>query len=187
VVLVYVGRLSIEKDVPLFVAAAAAIVRRNPGSRIRALIAGDGPELLRVEQAIEREGVWHEVRLLGDSRRIPEILAASDYMFLTSKTEGSPLTILEAMSLKRIVFTTAAGNVRDVINDGVNGFVIEGRDPAAFAGRFEEIRRDSEREKIMRDAARRTIVERFDESSMLSSYAEALQAALGSAAGNRSV
>ena len=117
--------------------------RRSSGatrsSAIRALIAGDGPELLRVEQAIEREGVWNEVRLLGDSRRVAEILAVSDYLLLTSKTEGSPLTVLEAMSLERIVLSTAVGNVREVIDDGVNGFVIEGRDPATFAARFDEI------------------------------------------------
>jgi glycosyltransferase involved in cell wall biosynthesis len=187
VVLAYVGRFSIEKDVPLFVAAASEIIRRNPGLRVRALIAGDGPELLRVERAIEREEVWNEVRLLGDSRRVPEILAASDYMLLTSKTEGSPLTLLEAMSLGRIVMTTAVGNVREVVDHGVNGFVVEGREPAAFAACFEEIRRDPEREKGMRQAARRTILERFEESRMLAAYAEVFGAALGSGEPNRSV
>ena len=187
VVLAYVGRFSIEKDVPLFVAAASEIIRRNPGGRIRALIAGDGPELLRVEKAIEQEEVWNEVRLLGDSRRVPEILAVSDYLLLTSKTEGSPLTLLEAMSLERIVMTTAVGNVREVIDDGVNGFVVEGRDPAAFADRFDEIRRDPERERRMRQAARRTILERFEESRMLAAYAEVFHAALGAGDPNRSV
>jgi glycosyltransferase involved in cell wall biosynthesis len=151
------------------------------------LVAGDGPELLRVEQAIEHEGVWNEVRLLGDSRRVPEILAVSDYMLLTSRTEGSPITILEAMSLKAVVLSTAVGNVREVIDDGVNGFVIENRDPSSFADRFEEIRHDPEREKRMREAARRTILERFDESRMLDGYAEVFRAALGPGQGNRSV
>lgn len=178
-VLAYVGRLSTEKDVPLFVTAVSQIVRRNPGLRIRAMIAGDGPELLRVEQAIEREGLWNEVRLLGDSRRVPEILAASEYLLLTSRSEGSPLTIMEAMSLGLVVLSTDVGNVREVIDNGVNGFVVEGRDPAAFAARFEEIRRDPGREKFMREAARRTILERFDESRMLESYAEVFRAALG--------
>ncbi|MEX2302990.1 MAG: glycosyltransferase [Bryobacterales bacterium] len=187
VVLAYVGRLSIEKDVPLFVAAVAEIVRRHPGIRIRALAAGDGMELLRVEQAIEREGLWNEVRLLGDTRRVPEILALSDYLLLTSKTEGSPITILEAMSLKLVVLSTAVGNVREVIEDGVNGFVIDGREPAAFADRFDAIRRDPEREIRMREAARRTILERFDEPQLLKSYADVFRAALGPDAANRSV
>ena len=187
VVLAYVGRLSMEKDVPLFVAAVAEIVRRHPGICIRALVAGDGMELLRVEQAIEREGLWNEVRLLGDTRRVPEILALSDYLLLTSKTEGSPITILEAMSLKVVVLSTAVGNVRDVIEDGVNGFVIDGRDPAAFADRFATIRRDPERERRMREAARRTILDRFDEPQLLKSYADVFGAALGPDAANRSV
>jgi glycosyltransferase involved in cell wall biosynthesis len=187
IVLAYVGRLSIEKDVPLFVAAVSLIVRQNPGLRIRALLAGDGPELLRVEQVIEQERLWNEVRLLGDSRRIPEILAASDYMLLTSKSEGSPITILEAMSLGRVVLSTAVGNVREVIENGVNGCVIESRDPAAFAACFEEIRRAPERERRMREAARRTILERFAEPQMLAGYAQVLRAALGPAPGSRSV
>jgi glycosyltransferase involved in cell wall biosynthesis len=187
VVLAYVGRLSIEKDVPLFVAAVSKIVRRNPGVPIRALVAGDGPELLRVEQAIEREGLWNEIRLLGDSRRVPEILAVSDYLLLTSKTEGSSLTILEALSLNLVVLSTDTGNVREVIDNGVNGFVVEGRDPGAFADRFEEIRRDPGREKLMREAARRTILERFDQSRMLDGYAEVFRAALGRGRGDGSV
>jgi glycosyltransferase involved in cell wall biosynthesis len=187
VVIAYVGRLSMEKDVPLFVAAVAEIVRRHPGIRIRALVAGDGMELLRVEQAIEREGLWNEVRLLGDTRRVPEILALSDYLLLTSKTEGSPITILEAMSLEVVVLSTAVGNVRDVIEDGVNGFVIGGRDPATFADRFDAIRRDPERERRMREAARRTILDRFDEPQLLKSYADVFRAALGPDGANRSV
>jgi glycosyltransferase involved in cell wall biosynthesis len=187
VVLAYVGRLSTEKDVPLFVAAVSQIVRRNPGLRIRSMIAGDGPELLRVEQAIEREGLWNEVRLLGDSRRVPEILAASDYLLLTSRSEGSPLTILEAMSLGLVVLSTDVGNLREVIDNGVNGFVVEGSDPAAFAARFEEIRRDPGREKLVREAARRTILERFEESRMLEGYAEVFRAALGPGRGHGSV
>jgi glycosyltransferase involved in cell wall biosynthesis len=187
VVIAYVGRLSIEKDVPLFVAAVSEILRRHPGVPIRALIAGDGPELLRVEQAIERHGVWNEVKLLGDTRRVPEILAISDYMFLTSKTEGSPITILEAMSLKLAVMTTAVGNVREVVEDGINGFIVNGRDPAAFAERFDDIRGDTEREERLREAARRTILERFGEPRMLESYAEVFGAALGPEAAGRSV
>jgi glycosyltransferase involved in cell wall biosynthesis len=162
-------------------------VRRHPGIRIRALVAGDGMELLRVEQAIEREGLWNEVRLLGDTRRVPEILALSDYLLLTSKTEGSPITILEAMSLKLVVLSTAVGNVREVIEDGVNGFVIDGREPTTFADRFDAIRRDPEREIRMREAARRTILERFDEPQLLKSYADVFRAALGPDAANRSV
>jgi glycosyltransferase involved in cell wall biosynthesis len=187
VVLAYVGRLSIEKDVPLFVAAVAEIVRRHPAVRIRALVAGDGMELLRVEQAIEREGLWNELRLLGDTRRVPEVLALSDYLLLTSKTEGSPITILEAMSLKLVVLSTAVGNVREVIEDGVNGFVIDGREPATFADRFDAIRRNPEREIQMREAARQTILERFDEPQLLKSYADVFRAALGPDAANRSV
>jgi glycosyltransferase involved in cell wall biosynthesis len=187
VVLVYVGRLSIEKDVPLFVAAVSEVVRRHPGLRVRALVAGDGPELLQVEQAIEREGLWNEVRLLGDFRRVPEILAVSDYMLLTSKTEGSPISILEAMSLKLVVMSTAVGNVPEVIEDGVHGFVIDGRDPASFADRFDASMRDPDGEKRMRGAARRTILERFDEPVMLGAYAEVFDAALRPAAPDRSV
>jgi glycosyltransferase involved in cell wall biosynthesis len=187
VVLTYVGRLSTEKDVPLFVAAVGEIVRRYPGLPVRALIAVEGPERLRVEQAIETEGLWNAVQLLGNTRRVPELLAVSDYLFLTSRTEGSPITILEAMSLKLVVLSTAVGNVSEVIEDGVNGFVIEGRDPAVFADRFGQIQSDPGRQARIREAARRTILERFEESGMLSAYAEVFHAALGPRAGGGSV
>jgi glycosyltransferase involved in cell wall biosynthesis len=83
--------------------------------------------------------------------------------------------------------TTAVGNVREVVEDGINGFIVNGRDPAAFAERFDDIRGDTEREERLREAARRTILERFGEPRMLESYAEVFGAALGPEAAGRSV
>jgi glycosyltransferase involved in cell wall biosynthesis/SAM-dependent methyltransferase len=174
VVLTYIGRLAVEKDVPLFVQVVAEIIRRSPRRKFRAFIIGDGPERARIEHEIRVQGLQSVVELLGFSDNVAEILAASHFSFLTSRFEGSSITLLEAMSMRQIVLSTEAGSVRDVIEDGVNGFVIPTRSPADFASRVIAVLADPQREAEMRERARRTIMDRYDLAAMVRVYANAI-------------
>jgi glycosyltransferase involved in cell wall biosynthesis len=109
---------------------------------------------------------------------VGEVLAASHFAFLTSRFEGSSITLLEAMSMRQVALTTEVGNVRDVIEDGVNGFVVASRDPSGFAARVGEALADPAREAAMRERARRTVLERYDLPAMVGVYADAIRGAL---------
>jgi glycosyltransferase involved in cell wall biosynthesis/SAM-dependent methyltransferase len=178
IVLAYTGRLAVEKDVPLFVRVVGELVRRHPEKRFQAFIAGDGPELVRVEHEIRKQGLQGVVELLGFCDYVPELLAVSRFAFLTSRFEGSSITILEAMSMRQVVLTTEVGNVRDVIEDGQNGFVIRSREPTDFAARVSEVLADPGREAAIRERARQTILERYDLTAMVRVYSEAVREAL---------
>ena len=178
VVVVYTGRLAVEKDVPLFVQVVGELVRRGRGRRFQAFIAGDGPDRPRVEREIRAQGLQGVVEILGFCDWVPELLAAARFALLTSRFEGSSVTLLEAMAMRQAVLTTDTGNAREVIEDGVNGCIVASRDPAAFAARIAELLADPAREAAMRDRARRTILERFDLVAMVRIYSQAIGEAL---------
>ncbi len=178
VVLSYTGRLAVEKDVPLFIQAVGEIIRRNPRRRFRALVAGDGPERARVEHAIRVQGLQGAVELLGYCDYVPEVLAVSRFAFLTSRFEGSSVTLLEAMAMRQVAVVSDAGNAREVIEDGVSGFIIRSRRPEDFAARVTEVLADPAREAEMGRRARATVLERYDLRDMVRVYADAAAQAL---------
>lgn len=178
VVLSYTGRLAVEKDVPLFVRVVGQVVRAHPGRRFRAFILGDGPERARVEHEIRSQGLQGIVEILGFTDQVGEVLAVSRFAFLTSRFEGSSVTVLEAMSMRQIVIAADAGSIRDVIENGVNGFVVSSREPADFAACVSKALADPAGEAEMRERARRTILERFELAGMIRVYADAIAGAL---------
>jgi glycosyltransferase involved in cell wall biosynthesis len=153
-------------------------VRAHPRKRFQAFIIGDGPERARVTHEIRVQGLQDVVELLGFCDNVAEILAVSHFAFLTSRFEGSSITLLEAMSMGLVVLSTEAGSVRDVITDGENGFIISSRSPAGFAARVAEMLADPDRDAAVRGRARQTVLERYDLSAMVRVYAEAIARAL---------
>ena len=178
VVLTYTGRLAIEKDVPLFIQVVGEIVRRNSPKRFKVFIAGDGPERARVDHEVRVQGLQGVVEILGFCDYVPEVLAVSRFSFLTSRFEGSSVTLLEAMAMRQVVIVPDVGNARDVIDDGASGFIIPTRRPEDFAARVTEVLADPAREAEIGRRARQTILERYDQQVMVRVYAGAIAQAL---------
>lgn len=174
-VLTFIGRLSPEKDCPLFVRGVREIIRCNPDRKIRALIAGDGPDREKVETEITELRLTNHCQILGLTDRIPQLLAVSDHLLLTSETEGSPLVLLEAMSMGVIPIATDVGTVADVISDGKNGKVTHSRTADAFADAFTQIPIDRAN---WSNSARLTVTTRFNQNQMIESYGAVLRAAI---------
>jgi glycosyltransferase involved in cell wall biosynthesis len=105
-----VGRLVPEKDFPLLVRAMAPVL----GEKMRLVIAGDGPARSEIEAAIP-ENVCPFVVLTGARRDVPSVLAAFDVFASSSRTEGLPLAIPEAMSAGLPVVATAVGGVPGIV------------------------------------------------------------------------
>lgn len=69
-----------------------------------------------------------QIRILGQKNNVGDYLAVSDFFVLSSDYEGLPISLLEAMSIGVIPISTPAGGVKDVINDGKNGYISEAID-----------------------------------------------------------
>ncbi len=129
-VLIAVNRLSPQKDPVSLVEATAPLLRARPGLRL--LLVGDGPLMSSVKARVRELDVAGSVVLAGLRRDVPRLLGASDVFVSASRWEGLPRTVLQAMASGLPVVATAADGVRDVVHDGLTGWIAPPGDPLAL-------------------------------------------------------
>ena len=94
-------------------------------------MAGVGDMEAAVRAAVERLGLADVVRLLGQRRDVPTILAGSDVLLLTSDWEGTPNVLLEAQNCGCVPVVTDAGGCGEALCHGETGLLVARDDPAA--------------------------------------------------------
>jgi glycosyltransferase involved in cell wall biosynthesis len=114
-----VGRLTEVKNHELFLRSAALFNSKfaKPGSTIRFVIIGDGALRKALEQQANSLGLTADVIFTGNRRDLEDVYPALDIVALTSRNEGTPLTLIEAMANARPVISTAVGGVLDLLGD----------------------------------------------------------------------
>jgi len=141
--LLAVGRLSREKGFDLLVEAFDSLRRSHPEFDVQLLIAGDGPLRAEIQASIERRGLSGSARLLGGVRPIEPLIAAADIFVLTSRYEGFPNVLVEAMSLgKAVVSVDCPFGPSEIISDSENGLLVRTREPVALAAAMAALLRD---------------------------------------------
>jgi glycosyltransferase involved in cell wall biosynthesis len=158
----YVGRLVTEKGLLDYVEAARRVRARHPAARFRVVGGVDSnPSSVKPAEieAWVREGVIEWAGELADVR--PEIARAS-VLVLPSYREGTPRSVLEAMSMGRAVITTDVPGCRETIVDGVEGRLVPPRDPAALAAACRAMFTDTEATERMGAAGRRRVEALYD-------------------------
>ena len=120
-----VGRLHAVKDHAFLVRACAQL--RAHGIRFECSIAGEGPERHKLESLIARYGLEAQVTLLGHVPReqIDSLYARADVVVLTSRSEGIPLVLMEAMARGKIVLAPAITGVPELVVAGKSGFLYQ--------------------------------------------------------------
>jgi L-malate glycosyltransferase len=167
VVALLVADLRPVKNARAFVEAVA--LAHDTDTRIRGLVVGDGPEFGSVSAvAAASHGV---VELLGARSDVANLMNAADVVCLTSRTEGQPLVILEAMSLGRTVVSTAVGGVTELVVDGETGLLVPEGDGAAFAQALVKLAAAPELRLRLGEAGRQRHRERFAATRMVDAYA----------------
>jgi glycosyltransferase involved in cell wall biosynthesis len=129
------------------------------------LLAGGGPLAPQVEAAAA--GLGGRVKVLGQRLDVPDLLAAADAFVLSSDWEGLPITLLEAMAAGVPAVVTDVGGNREVVRDGVDGFLVPPRDPTALARAVERLARDRALRARISAAARATFDARFTADGMV--------------------
>ena len=135
-----VAALRPEKALEVLLEAVVLIATEM--SQVRALIVGDGLERGRLEALAAELGVTDQVIFTGIRTDVPDVLEALDVAVCCSDYEGSPLSVLEYMEEAKPIVATRVGGVPDLIEDGVEGVLVEPRDPAALAAAVTAMLRD---------------------------------------------
>jgi len=158
VLVVTVANLREKKDYPTLLAAAAQCVD-HPHLRFMAI--GQGPLEPEIRALHERLGLGERLRLLGYHPDPPGVMAAADVFTLTSKHEGLPIALLEAMALGVPPVVSSVGGIPEVVTDGVDGTLLAPGDPTAFAEAIQALADDPERRATLGAAAARRAMD-FD-------------------------
>ena len=155
----YVGRLSKEKGVNYLIEACTNIRANNIPFQL--IIVGEGPEKPKLEEKARKNGVIENVYFAGFQNDIENWLSALDIFILPSLTEGTPMALLEAMSVNLPVIASAVGGVPKIIENKKNGILVTPANPDQIADALIKLYKNDElRLKIARKAAE-TITNRF--------------------------
>jgi len=128
---VSVGRLDHAKGHDILLRAVALLTPRHSSLRVR--LFGSGPEaenLLRLAQDL---GVSANVDFCGEVTDVAPHLATPGCFVLPSRTEGSPVALVEALAAGCAVVATRVGGVTEIVESGSNGFLVPPEDPKALA------------------------------------------------------
>lgn len=137
------GRLRNQKGFDLLILAWAQVAPEHPGWRLR--LRGDGHHRELIRRLIEEHGVAGSVSLEGSAENIGEDMAAASIFVLSSRFEGFPLILLEAMSkgMGVVSFDCPTGP-SDIIDDHHNGILVPAEDVDALARGIAEMIADEE-------------------------------------------
>jgi glycosyltransferase involved in cell wall biosynthesis len=155
-----VGFLRQPKAMDVLIEAAALLAPRFP--HLRVLIVGEGADRPLYEALIEKLGVGENVKLLGLRSDVPDLLAETDVAVLSTNSEGSPLSVMEYMDAGLPVVGTRVGGIPDLIDDGVEGLLVEPRDPDGLATGIARLLDDPEEARRMGERGRERRRREFD-------------------------
>ena len=126
----FVGRLSAQKAVENLLEAFAVLLAKRNG--VRLAIVGEGPEEAALKRLADELGISPRVSWLGAVDGIAA-LPLLDVFALPSRYEGFPYVLLEALARGLPIVTTDVGGAREVVEEGVNGFIVAREAPEALA------------------------------------------------------
>lgn len=172
-----VARMLRDKGVGEYVEAARLLQKRWP--QVEFCLLGfldvkNPAAISRLEMdAWVAEGV---VTYLGESDDVRSQIAASSCVVLPSYREGTPRSLLEAAAMGRPIITTDAVGCREVVDDGVNGYLCKVRDAADLAEKMEQMLLLSpEMRSEMGRRGREKVEREFDEQIVIRKYLEAIE------------
>lgn len=151
-----VGNLVAGKGHAFFLAAFARLSTRVP--RCHAVIVGDGPLRVTLEQTARTLGIAHAVTFTGYCPNAKAMIASMDCFVLPSETETFGRTLLEAMLARIPIVATNVGGIPEVVTDGHDGVLVPSNDADACAAAIVRMISDSEFARRFTDAGATTVL-----------------------------
>jgi len=168
----WVGRFDPAKGADVLVRAVGLLGDASVG----AVMVGDGPERAACRAMAARLGIGERIAWPGVVPDAGRLLAAFDVFVLSSRTEGTPIVLFEAMSAGVPVVASCVGGVPDVVGNG-EAVLVPADDPGALAAAVRAVLADPGAARSRADAARRRLASAFALDPWLDRYETVYEAA----------
>jgi glycosyltransferase involved in cell wall biosynthesis len=155
----WIGRMTGVKRTDVVLKGFRAL--RDNGVDAILCMVGDGPDRAAVEQLAGELGIVRDCLFAGYQEDVGPFFAAFDVFVLPSGNEGTPVTAIEALATGCPVVATRVGGVPDVVDDGVDGFLVAPGAVQEVAARLAELARDPELRVRMGAAGRERMRTRY--------------------------
>jgi glycosyltransferase involved in cell wall biosynthesis len=143
-----VGRVSPQKNYQSII-RIATVCKKYSDTHIQFQICGEGAGIEGLRSAARSAGVENNVHFLGGRSDVPELMAASDVVLMTSIYEGMPITLIEAAHAGLPLIATDVGGCSEVVQHGVNGYLFKPNDHEIAAGYLMKLQSDAALRKKM--------------------------------------
>lgn len=163
-----VARLDPVKNHPLMIKATQTLIEQ--GHPVKLLIVGDGPERESLEKLTEQLHLKDAVLFTGFQNQPAEYLALLDIFLLPSFTEGTSITLLEAMSLGIPAVATRVGGTPEIVEDEETGILIESDNLPGFVNSVSRLLVDPHVYSSMAEATLQRFQTRYSVEQMVSHY-----------------
>lgn len=168
VFLLSVGRLVHEKAYEVLIRSMRIVVSEYPSVFLG--IAGEGELWDELHGLIDELHLTEKVRLLGNREDVHALTAKADIFVMSSRSEGMPMALLEAMSFGLPVVVTRVGGLKEVVEDRSQGILVSPEDPQELAKAILELLRDPVLGLNMGKQARRRVEEKYTTERMCRQY-----------------
>jgi len=165
-----VARLDGVKDQLTMLRAFAQVWRSE--ERARLLLVGDGPMRAELESFIQEEGLAGAVVITGQRNDVPALIGAMDVFVLSSLSEGTSISLLEAMASGVAPVVTRVGGNPAIVHHDENGLLVEPRDPAGLAAALLTLLHDDDRRGQLAANAAKHVRSRYGIETMVNRYAD---------------
>jgi len=161
-----IGRVTPIKNHDMFLDIAKKLITKHDD--LYFLVVGDGDLFEEVKTKISARKLGDKIIMTGMIQDMSTIYSLTDIVLLTSKNEGTPVALIEAMSQSKLVFSTNVGGVSDFIKQGINGFYFEQSDVDGFVSEISNWVTNPHNYDNIREGARTTAVNTFSSTRLVS-------------------
>ncbi len=163
-----VARLDPIKNQKMMINAFSSVLQTQPEAKL--IIVGDGEEMSSLREQVKQLGIQNSVIFTGYKPQPSAYIALIVVFLLSSFSEGTSMTLLEAMSLGKPCIVTNVGGNPEIITNGTNGYVTPNDDAEEFAKATVALLKDQNLYEKMSGAAQQVFNEKFNVTDMSQRY-----------------
>lgn len=172
----FIGRFAPIKELPMLMRAFASAAQRAPLARL--VLVGNGETREQLVRLAASLGISSSVHFAGWRSDLTTVYGGLDVVGLSSRNEGTPASLIEAMAAARPVVATAVGGVPDLVEHDVTGLLVEAGDDAAMADHFVRLASSPRERERLGASGRLAVANYYTQERLVSDVAELYAATL---------